>query len=181
MTTRPLLWGWLPDHTCMTKTSYPPRFNSSFFFTDVTTFYAAAVRKMVPKFPFKDPILPDSVVLDPSKKTDLNYAPVVRLADRFASHVDTELLKEEWDDFRLLDEAAVSMTMVDAKSKQRKPDQVWSDVVSMNTSLGILRFPEMVKVHAALLCLPHSNTGCKRAFSMVRKTHTKFRTRWNAH
>ena len=121
------------------------------------------------------------MVLDPSKKTDLDYAPVVRLADRFALHVDTELLKKEWDDFGLLDKAAVSMTMVDAKSKQQKLDEVWSDVVSMNTSLGILRFPEMVKVYAALLCLPHSNAKCERTFSMVRKTHTQFRKRWNAH
>ena len=55
--------------------------------------YAAAVGKMVQKFPFKDPILPDLVVLDLSKKNDLDYAPIVRLADRFAPHVDTELLK----------------------------------------------------------------------------------------
>ena len=72
------------------------------------------------------------VVLDLSQKNDLNRAPVVRLIDRFAPHVDAELLKEEWDDFKLLDEGAVSM--VDAKGKQQKLDKVWSEVISMNTS-----------------------------------------------
>ena len=72
------------------------------------------------------------MVLDLSQKNDLNRAPVVRLADRFAPHVDAELLKEEWDDFKLLDEGAVSM--VDAKGKQQKLDKVWSEVISMNTS-----------------------------------------------
>ena len=103
----------------------PPRIRWQFF-TDMRSFYAAAVGKMVQKFPFKDPILPDSVVLDLSKKNDLVYAPIVRLADRFAPHVDAELLKEEWNDFKLLDEGAVSM--VDAKGKQQTLDKVWSEI-----------------------------------------------------
>ena len=103
----------------------PPRIRWQFF-TDMRSIYAAAVGKMVPKFPFKDPILPDSVVLDLSKKNDLVYAPILRLADRFAPHVDAELLKEEWNGFKLLDEGAVSM--VDAKGKQQTLDKVWSEI-----------------------------------------------------
>ena len=121
------------------------------------SFCAAAVGKVVQKFRFKDPVLPNLVVLHLSKKNDLDNAPVVRLADRFAPHVDAELLKEEWDDFKIHDKGAVSM--VDAKGKQQKLDKVRSEEVSMNTSPGILRFPEMAKVYAALLCLPHSNAN----------------------
>ena len=198
-TTRPLLWGWLfrqgaaagrRDHCCGDGCQIVPAWRRPPIPHDSTAFFFLLMweHSMLLQWgrwsqssPSRIPFLPDSVVLDPSKKTDLDYAPVVRLADRFVLHVDTELLKKEWDDFGLLDKAAVSMTMVDAKSKQQKLDEVWSDVVSMNTSLGILRFPEMVKVYAALLCLPHSNADCERTFSMVRKTHTQFRKRWDAH
>ena len=49
-----------------------------------------------------------------------------RRTTRFAPHVDAELLKEEWNDFKLLDEGAVSI--VDAKGKQQTLDKVWSEI-----------------------------------------------------
>ncbi|RXM33718.1 hypothetical protein EOD39_5239 [Acipenser ruthenus] len=78
-------------------------------FSDVRAFYSAAVQKMIDKFPFGDSVLPDLVVLDPSKKVDTDYVLIVRLAGRFAPIVDTELLKEEWEDFQILPDTAVSM------------------------------------------------------------------------
>ena len=74
------------------------------FFAGARAFYAAAVQKMVKKFPLGDPVLQDLVALDPTKKADLDHAPVERLAARFAPQVDTELLEDEWDDFKLLEE-----------------------------------------------------------------------------
>ncbi|RXM34111.1 hypothetical protein EOD39_14383 [Acipenser ruthenus] len=143
------------------------------FFSDVGAFYTAVVQKMLDKFPFGDPVLPDLVVLDPLKKVDIDYVPIVRLAGRFAPTVDTELLKEEWEDFQLLPDTDVSMT--DDKGQHKSLDSFWAKVINMKTSLDVPRFPEMARVYAALLSLPHSNADCERAFSLVRKSQTEFR------
>ena len=54
------------------------------FFANVRLFYEAVVHKMVAKFPWDDKVLRDLVVLDPSKRGDLDYNCVVRLAEQFA-------------------------------------------------------------------------------------------------
>ncbi len=141
------------------------------FFTSVRAFYEAAVRKMVAKFPFDDPILADLAVLDPRKKDQLDYTPIVRLAGIFGpEELDLEELKDEWDDFQLMDTVPTH--------KDGDPihtDIFWGTVFQLKTALGVLRFPLMKTVYTALLCLPHSNADSERTFSHVRKINTEYR------
>ncbi|KAM9393166.1 general transcription factor II-I repeat domain-containing protein 2-like [Pholidichthys leucotaenia] len=143
------------------------------FFEALRGFYEAVVRKMLNKFPFDDKILPHLSVLDPRKTQSLTYGPIVELAAAFCPTVDTEELKEEWEDLQLLPENTVPLQ--DKDGKPVHVDVYWGQVMALKTALDVPRFPQLLKVYSALLCLPHSNADSERAFSMARKIHTDFR------
>ena len=147
------------------------------FISDVRAFYCAVVRKMVAKFPFDDPVWRDLGVLNAAARENLTYAPIVRLAARFAPDVNPEHLKDEYEDFQLLGKDAIVL-MEDGSA--RPIDQVWSEVFTMKTAMQVIRFPLLAKVMSPLLCLPHSNPDVERLFSILRKVHTDARYHLNA-
>ena len=142
------------------------------FFRDVRSFYCAVVRKMMKIFPFDDTVLADMIVLDPAKRVDLTYAPIVRLAARFTPLIDQEVLKEEFEDYQLMDDTEVGL---EESGVQKSVDRFWGKVMTMKTAMGETRFPTLTQVMVAVLSLPHSNADCERAFSVVRKIHTECR------
>ena len=147
------------------------------FVTEVRGFYCAVVRKMVDKFPFGDPVLCDLSVLDPAARSDLSYEQIVRLSSRFTPDIDPEHLKDEYEEFQLLDDNALTLQ---EDGNARPVDHVWADVFAMKTPLQRVRFPLLAKAIAPLLCLPHSNADIERLFSILRKVHTDARTNLNA-
>lgn len=78
--------------------------------------------------------------------------------------VDLEELKEEWEDYQMVQDAEFKDDL--------RLDQAWGILLDMKTSLGRMRFPQLKLVISTLLSLPHSNAASERAFSMVRKIHT---------
>lgn len=143
------------------------------FPANARSFYEATVKKMVEKFPFGDQTLADLVILDVTKRADFTSEHVIRLAQQYAPSVDQEVLKDEWEDFQLLEDKAIRL--LDGKGQPRRLDVVWSDILNIQTSFGSSRYPELSKLRSAILCLPHSNADCERAFSVVRKIHTEYR------
>ena len=109
-------------------------------------------------------------VLDPTGRINLTYEPIVRLATRFTPDVDAEQLKEEYEDFQLLGENAITLV---EDGESRPIDHVWTDILALKTPLGVVRFLLMATVMAPLLSLPHSNADDERLFSILRKVHTE--------
>ena len=137
------------------------------FAKEVRAFYCAVVTKMVAKFPFGDPVLRDLGVIDPAARVNLNYEPIVRLAARFSPDVDAEQLKEEYEDFQLLREDAITLV---EDGESRPFEHVWADILAMKTPLGVIRFPLMATVIVPLLSLLNSNAEVERLFSILRKS-----------
>ena len=140
------------------------------FFECVRQFYENIVKKMLTKFPFGNQILNDLAVLDPKNKEQLDYTSIVRLSEHFKVDVDQEHLKDEWDDFLLMPDDFLPQT-----GNEVSVDIFWGKVFKLKTVLNVDRFPNMKKVYATLLCLPHSNADSERVFSHVRKVHTEYR------
>jgi len=90
----------------------------------------------------------------------------VRLSNRFTPLVDNEQLKEEFEEFQLMDELP---------GTDSRLDQHWMEILKMKTPMGERTFPTLSVVMEAVLCLPHSNADCERVFSQVRKIHTDCR------
>ena len=105
------------------------------FAKEARAFYCAVVTKMVAKFPFGDPVLRDLGVLDPTTRVNLTYEPIVRLAARFTPDVDAEQLKEEYEDFQLLGENAITLV---EDGESRPIDHVWADILALKTPLGVV-------------------------------------------
>ena len=100
----------------------------------------------------------------------------MRLAVRFIPDVDAEQLKEDYDDFQLLGENAITLV---EDGESRPIDHVWADILAMKTPLGVIRFHVMATVMGPPLPLPHSNADVERLFSIfwqfLRKVHTEAR------
>ena len=109
-------------------------------------------------------------VLDPTGRINLTYEPFVRLATRFTPDVDAEQLKEQYEDFQLLGENAITLV---EDGESRPIDHVWADILALKTPLGVVRFLLMATVVAPVLSLPHSNADDERLFSILRKVHTE--------
>ena len=142
------------------------------FYSSVRSFYEAVVTKMIQKFPFEDIVLNDLVVLDPRKYLE-DYSHILRLAERFASDLDQEKLKDEWEDYQLI--AGNLLRQYSEDGRATRPEAFWSEVLKTKTGFGRDRFPLMKKMAQILLCLPHSNADSERVFSHVRKIHTEYR------
>lgn len=48
-------------------------------------------------------------------------------------------------------------------------------IALIKNELGELKFKVLSELMKSILCIPHSNAGCERVFSLVRKNHTDFR------
>lgn len=142
------------------------------FYNSIRNFYEAVVTKMLKKFPFESNVLKDLVVLDPRKRDQLDYTPIVRLAERFKPELDQEELKDEWEEYQLMPDALLPQTSQDQRSI---PKEFWPKIFELKTGFGQERFPLIRQLYQVLLCLPHSNADSERVFSNVRKIHTEYR------
>ncbi|XP_046542694.1 uncharacterized protein LOC124253022 [Haliotis rubra] len=133
---------------------------------------------MLKKFPFDDGVLRGLVILDPGRRADTDYSSIVSLANKFCPNVNLEELKEEYEDYQLLEDCHIPLQ--DESGSRKAIDKVWSNILQMKPPMGQVRFPVLRKVMHALLCLPHSNADCERVFSQVRKIHTDCRKNLNS-
>ena len=107
----------------------------------------------------------------------INARDNLTLAARCTPDVDAEQLKEEFEDFQLLREDAITLV---EDGESRPIEHVWADILATKTPLGVIRFPLMATVMTPLLSLPHSNEDVEKLFSILRKVHTEVRHRLNA-
>ncbi|KAG1680497.1 Zinc finger protein ZXDC [Nymphon striatum] len=94
------------------------------FFSNVTSFYEVVVQKMVKKFPWDDQIIRDLVVLDPSKREDIEYTNIVKFGEKYTPEVDPEFLKDEFQEFQLLEDQFIPLV-----DEENRLDSVWGDII----------------------------------------------------
>jgi hypothetical protein len=122
-----------------------------------------------------DIILKHAEVVDIEKKSEQSFCSVEYFADKFE-----HFLKQE-DNVH-----AVMMNNLQTEFNSYQSDKLleldtslpitecWC-VIGQMKELGELKYKFLSDVMKSILCIPHSNAGCERIFSMVRKNHTDFR------
>ena len=72
-------------------------------------------------------------MLDPAKRVDLTYTPVIRLFARFTPLIDQEVLKEGFEDYQLMDDTEVGL---EENGVRKSVDRFWDEVMTMKTAMG---------------------------------------------
>jgi len=75
--------------------------------------------------------------------------------------VDLELIKEEFEDYQLMEDTEVGM---EEGGVQKYVDRYWGEITKLKTALGQMRFPALAQIMIAVLRLPYSNADCDRDF-----------------
>ncbi|XP_033757996.1 uncharacterized protein LOC117340342 [Pecten maximus] len=142
----------------------------------VRSFYTKIVEKMCNKFPFGDPTMKDLGFLNPSARSSKTSDAVIRLIKRFPSlSTDENLqqLQDQFDDYMLSPDSDLPPITDDL-------DKFWGEMSKQkDVFCKSDRFDVLSKLAFALLSLPNSNADSERAFSMVRKITTDFRSDMN--
>ena len=142
-------------------------------FSAIRLFYEKTVAKILAKFPFQDQVLHDLKILDPRKRTEVNRASVVRLANRFENCTHEELndLVSEVNDYRLKPNNQLPAANRDDGGAL---DQFWflMGCISKPGDSSRKIFEQLAKLCKILLVLSHSNADPERLFSMVQKVET---------
>lgn len=53
--------------------------------------------------------------------------------------------------------------------------ECWCKIGKIKNDFEEFKYKTLSDLMKSILCIPHSNAGCERVFSMVRKNHTDFR------
>ena len=77
-------------------------------------------------------------------------------------------LRDEFTDYQLMQETEVP--------REEEVDVFWGKVGQMRRLSGNQRFPVLSKLAKGVLCIPHSNASSERAFSILKKVKTDFRS-----
>ena len=176
-TRRPLLWGWLPDHTCMMKTSYPPGFDGSCLLTwghSMLLQWGRWSKSSPSRICFTPlggagPFPEERPEPCPCCEADRQVCPT---CGRRAAERGVGWLQAPW-------QRSCVYGGCQRQATEARQGLEWSDL--HEHFLGILRFPEMAKVYAVLLCLPHSNADCEQHSQWWGKSTPSSERAWCRH
>ena len=141
------------------------------FFSTIREFYHEAVRKMLDKFPFRDPTIRDLSLLDPRNRQNISAVSVSCLVKRFMPGCSTDELEKELRDFKCMPEDQLPLADTSSPSGLY---HFW-DNMSILLQPGDFqkkRFAHLSGLCKVLLVLPHSTADEEYLFSMIRKIET---------
>lgn len=145
------------------------------FFSSIRQFYCAVVKKMVAKFPFKDPVVNSLSFLNPEERGDVTFGNVMNIVKRFPVLVtETQLsqLEEEFNDYQVTPSSEMPVY-----TNETNVDTYWSAISEMkNKVTKTARFPLLSRVCKAMCSIPNSNADCERVFSIVKHIQTEQRS-----
>lgn len=135
-----------------------------------------ALDYMKQKLPLSDVTLKHAEVADIEKRSDQSFDSVVYFADKLEHFLKKEgtttaelmnNLQTEFNSYQSdkLSEVDLSLPITEC----------WCAIRLIKNELGELKFKVLSELMKSILCIPHSNAGCERVFSLVRKNHTDFR------
>ena len=146
------------------------------FYNSVRDFFSAVMSKIVKKMPVKSELLQGLSFLNPSNRLDISPATIKKLVAHFPENVvpqsSGDKLHEELIAYQLADDHELPQF----KPGQTRMDSFWGELSTVVTSDGKPKYPLLTKLAKAALVLPHSNADSERAFSIVGKIRTQFRS-----
>ena len=119
---------------------------------------------MLAIFPLTSKALMKAPAAKPERREDFTFQQICELATSFSLKLFLDVLAGEWVDFQL----------DDVGSSDVSPSQFWSST-STNEHYPLLS--ELIRV---LLCIPHSNAGSERMFSMLKNIITEQKSKLGA-
>ena len=72
-----------------------------------------------------------------SKRDELTYAPIIHLAERFAPLVDQEVIKEEFEDYQLMEKTEIG---TEEGGVLKYVDLYWAEIIKIKTAMGQMWF-----------------------------------------
>lgn len=144
----------------------------SAFYTSVRQYYQSACDYIVTKFPLNDELLLHAEVVDPQLREHKTFESLEYFINRFSCLLPDRSLETQLEqEFALyqveeLTPEILNMDRVDAQ---------WHEIGKLTSSLGKPTYGLLAGVMMGILVIPHSNAGCERVFSTVRKNQTAFR------
>lgn len=145
------------------------------FYADVTKYYQASLDYMNLKFPLKDEILKHAEVADVARRESGSIASLEVFAEKVKPIIaDEDAWLGTMNDIhrQFLNYQTDPLTGIDLSQPINK---VWCDIGKMKDEFGLLMYEDLCTVMKSILVIPHSNAGCERIFSLVRKNRTDFR------
>lgn len=150
------------------------------FYHEVRSFFVTALNDIKHNFPHDDEVVKNAIILDVTKRASVDNTNLSVLLERFPGLVEEDeltALENEFLEYQFLSDHELpdtSIVMADGTLMNRRVDEIWNEISQMkNLVTGQERFPILGKFMAGLLVIPHSNAGCERLFSMVRKNRTE--------
>ena len=139
--------------------------------SNARTFYHTAARYLLQKLPLRDTLLEQAEVFDPLCLPSKTFQSIKYFVERFPSvkpDCSMDTLEEQ---FILLQVEALP----NAIHQENNVAQQWAIIGSIKDATGHPKFKHIVHIAQRILLIPHSNAGCERVFSAVRKIRTDFR------
>lgn len=138
------------------------------FYANVRDFFERGTRELYRLLPYKDQVLKNISILDPSEKSSGNWEKIQCLTRRFPNVVleeDMDSLNTEFMAYSLWDIPPTTQIAVTDDI-----DHYWAKVSKTG------EFPTLCKLAKAMLILPHSNAEVERVFSKLTLIKTSHRT-----
>ena len=143
------------------------------FFKDVKAFFAVACTYISTKLPVEDSLLAHAGVLAPEKRANYKFNSIEALITAFPAvmrdDMDIDTLKKQFFKFQV-DPLTTDILQMD------RVDKAWAEIKKIKTCDGELKYNVLATFALGVPVVPHSNAGCERVFSMVRKCKTEFRS-----
>ena len=136
------------------------------FYNVVVDYYSSGLDYILKKLPVNEELLEKAQVADVSMQTTRSVQDLMYFVDRFPvlmPKCSRDELELEFANYQTWDFSSLS---------KKRIDHAWADIGCVEDEAGQFIFQNLSKVMMAILSIPHSNAGCERIFSMVRKNKT---------
>lgn len=153
------------------------------FYLNVRCYFETACAYIKDKFPLQEEVLKHAEVVGVENRSDVSFTSVKFFIERYPAILpkdcDKDQLELEFVEYQIdnnIDVAVKSLSELDTD----REDSKWDVIRQVKDNMGNLKYKCLPLVMLGILTIPHSNAGCERCFSVIRKNHTEFRSQMGA-
>lgn len=153
------------------------------FYLDVRSYFVTVCSYIKDNFPLQEEVLRHIEVVVVQSRCDASFTSVKFFTDRYPSLQPNECTEDqlelEFVEYQI-DES------IDVAIKDNLPveldrrDSRWNCIRQIKDVNGNFKYKSLPHVMLGILTILHSNAGCERCFSVIRKNHTEFRSQMGA-
>ena len=153
------------------------------FYQRVLKYFITATQYICSKCPINEELLIHAEVVDIANQQQSSFKSVEYFLQRFPvllpkSEDDSEIENHNTNVLGALQLEFCQYQVEEFHSKiisSERADEQWCEISKIEDLNGNKKYKYLPSVMLGILCIPHSNAGCERTFSFVRKNHTDFR------